>query len=154
MRLSACLSACLPALIDPLPGHERGGTILQGPLADVPLTYPQPFLCSFFFYSLRAGVGLNLANADPTTCVNAVCRRALGLPPSPNAGLQSVPISREALLATIVGCFERRLAAFQAGGFAPMKAEYEVRDRSTHDGEAKVEGLRLFLFFSVEVSSR
>ena len=66
------------------------------------------------------GVGLNLANRTPTTCVDALIAAAAaaqGRPPPP-------PVSREALLAGVLSRLEPMLAQLAAEGFGPFEAEY------------------------------
>ena len=79
-------------------------------------------------FRLLAGIGLNLSNPAPTTCVNAVLRRALGLPapppPAPGVAPVAVPVSREAALATILGRFEELHSVFRVHGFGPLKHSY------------------------------
>jgi len=57
-------------------------------------------------YTLVAGVGLNVANAAPTTSVNALAKKA-GLP----------PFQTERLLARMLNCFERIYETFRRDGW-------------------------------------
>ena len=71
------------------------------------------------FY-VTMGVGLNVANCQPTTCLDALLEaaaRSRGLPAPP-------PIPREALLARILSQLEPMLDRLCREGFAPFEADY------------------------------
>jgi len=71
---------------------------------------------------LVVGVGINLDNAEPTTCVNRVIAERLardGLP------LPSTPVTRERLLAAFMNRFEALHGLLaSSGGFAPLEEAY------------------------------
>ena len=66
-----------------------------------------------------AGVGINVTNSAPTTCLADLARAAT---PGGAGG-----VTREAVLASILNETESILAIFAACGFAPLYAEYTRR---------------------------
>ncbi|KAL4424720.1 hypothetical protein ABPG77_000063 [Micractinium sp. CCAP 211/92] len=78
------------------------------------------------------GVGLNLANRSPTTCVDALTEQAAAAAAAAGAATGSEqrqrasipPVRREDLLAGIVNRLEPMLAQLAAEGFAPFEEEY------------------------------
>ena len=76
-------------------------------------------------FDVIVGVGINLDNAEPTTCVNRIIEERLvreGLPPPPQS---SPPLTRERLLAGFMNRFEALCGLLAAGGgFAPLEESY------------------------------
>ena len=73
------------------------------------------------------GVGLNVANRQPTTCVDALIQQAAktaagegegAAPPPP------LPIERERLLASVMTALEPMLDRLSEEGFSPFEADY------------------------------
>jgi len=91
-------------------------------------------------FSVLTGVGLNLSNRAPTTCLDALLEREVAralllayegqgggagarrapAPPPPAA----VPVRREALLAHVLARLDGCFASLEARGFAPLEARY------------------------------
>lgn len=71
-------------------------------------------------FHVAMGVGLNLSNSQPTTCINDLvaqqCKAHGAAPPA--------TISREALLAGVLSRLEALLGVLLAEGFEPMQASY------------------------------
>lgn len=65
-------------------------------------------------FSATVGIGLNVTNDQPTTCVQALLRQRLG----------NASVSREALLAGIVLAMEVHLDTLQREGFQPLQERY------------------------------
>lgn len=70
------------------------------------------------------GVGLNLANRTPTTCVDTLIEQAAAAAGGAAAAGSIPPVRREDLLAGIVNRLEPMLARLAAEGFAPFEEEY------------------------------
>lgn len=71
-------------------------------------------------FDLLIGVGLNVSNAAPTTCLDSLLRALPG-----SGGDQcATTIPRELLLATLCNVLERHLLAFEQRGFAPFVDAY------------------------------
>ncbi|GAB4815272.1 hypothetical protein N2152v2_002318 [Parachlorella kessleri] len=71
------------------------------------------------FYVIM-GVGLNVSNREPTTCVDALVEaeaKQLGLPPPP-------PVTREVLLAGMMTRLEAMLDVLCQQGFQPLEQDY------------------------------
>lgn len=66
-------------------------------------------------FSATVGVGLNVTNDQPTTCVQSLLQRRLG---------SGVGVSREALLARIVNAMEGHLHTLERDGFDPLQQAY------------------------------
>eukprot|EP00798_Chlamydomonas_sp_ICE-L_P018144 gene18144-24584_t len=64
-----------------------------------------------------ASVGLNISNAEPTTCLNSLLREAVG-------DLNYDPLPRELVLANIISSLEKCYEVFESEGFAPLEAAY------------------------------
>jgi len=79
-------------------------------------------------FLVSVGVGINVANREPTTCLNqellACAPPALALAED---GLSEGPMERETLLAAIMGKLEHNLDVFSASGFEPLEAAYLSR---------------------------
>ncbi|KAL4422552.1 hypothetical protein ABPG75_008749 [Micractinium tetrahymenae] len=86
------------------------------------------------FYVIM-GVGLNLANQQPTTCVDALIEQAAAAAAAAARGGQQqqgqqaqqrsiAPVSREDLLAEIMKRLEPMLERLAAEGFAPFEEDY------------------------------
>ena len=103
-------------------GHRRG----TGSAVDAKIKWPNDLysgglkiggvLCTSTYsdggFDVVVGVGINLDNAEPTTCVNDVVRNRLereGLPSS-----SAAPVSRERLLAGFMNRFEAMCAVLDA----------------------------------------
>lgn len=79
------------------------------------------------------GVGLNLSNRQPTTCVDALIEAAAAARGAAAAAGQAqqqqgqaagMAVSREALLAGVLSRLEPMLERLAADGFEPFEAEY------------------------------
>jgi biotin--protein ligase len=80
-------------------------------------------------FSVLTGVGLNVSNRAPTTCLDALLERAL-----PSAGQQGgleaaaarggVAVRREVLLAHVLARLDACFASLEARGFAPLERRY------------------------------
>ena len=82
-------------------------------------------------FHITMGVGLNLSNRQPSTCVDALIAEAAaaaGQAPAP------APVQREELLAGVVARLEPMLARLAAEGFAPFEGAYY--DAWLHSGQA------------------
>lgn len=78
------------------------------------------------FYVIT-GVGLNVANRLPTTCIDALIEAAAaarGLPVQQQGAAALEPVSREALLAGILSRLEPMLEQLVTEGFGPFEAQY------------------------------
>eukprot|EP00004_Rigifila_ramosa_P020454 TRINITY_DN5303_c0_g1_i1.p3 TRINITY_DN5303_c0_g1~~TRINITY_DN5303_c0_g1_i1.p3 ORF type:complete len:131 (-),score=36.24 TRINITY_DN5303_c0_g1_i1:12-404(-) len=62
---------------------------------------------------MTIGLGLNVANEYPTTCLSSVF-----------AAISKPALSREDVLAGFFNTFDSMLATFRAQGFGPLKAKY------------------------------
>jgi len=75
------------------------------------------------FFRVTVGVGLNATNAEPTTCVAALIQAAAAAAGAPPGAL--LPLSREALLAAVMGRYEALEARFVGeGGFEGLRESY------------------------------
>jgi len=88
-------------------------------------------------FSVLTGVGLNLSNRAPTTCLDALLERALR-PETPGGGgggaagrggpspppPPAVRVRREALLAHVLARLDAVFASLEARGFAPLQERY------------------------------
>jgi biotin--protein ligase len=72
-------------------------------------------------FRVTVGVGLNVANASPTTCLDAVIAAAAAAAGAPRA---PQPLNAGALLARALSRYETREALFTADGFACMERAY------------------------------
>jgi biotin--protein ligase len=92
-------------------------------------------------FDICIGVGLNLDNEQPTTCINKLLR-----------GLEGAPVGREELLASFCNVFEPWLEELEVRGFAPFLERYlqawlhsgqtiEVRATSGSTFRARIDGL-------------
>lgn len=68
-------------------------------------------------FDVVVGVGINVANDAPTTCLNALYRAKEGA----NA---TIPFTRESLVAAFLNQFEQDLPVFEKDGFEPFRDEY------------------------------
>lgn len=73
-------------------------------------------------FNVVTGIGLNVSNRHPTTCLEALVAEAaaahgVAAPPRPS-------LTREAVLAAVLGSLEDVFEAFEAHGFGPLEAEY------------------------------
>ncbi|CAI5491500.1 unnamed protein product [Closterium sp. Naga37s-1] len=75
-------------------------------------------------FDVTVGIGLNVDNAQPTTCINAALQAAC-----PSAA----PVSHEALLAALLNRLHSLLTVFQQQGFKPLEADY--LQRWLHSGQ-------------------
>ncbi|KAK9835207.1 hypothetical protein WJX81_005751 [Elliptochloris bilobata] len=124
--------------------QEQARARLQGASLDVRIKWPNDLyagglklggvLCHSVYrarlFATVTGVGLNLANTEPTTCVDALiaARHAeLALPGA------AAPVPREALLAGIMGQLEAMLGVLAAQGFDSLQAAY--LDAWLHSGQ-------------------
>jgi biotin--protein ligase len=72
-------------------------------------------------FRVTVGAGLNVSNAQPTSCLDALIAAAAiarGAPRMPQ------PLCSAALLARILSAYEALEARFVAGGFAPLQGAY------------------------------
>jgi biotin--protein ligase len=72
-------------------------------------------------FRVTVGVGLNVSNAAPTTCLDAVIAAAAAAAGAPRA---PQPLNPGALLARALSRYETREAQFAADGFAHMERAY------------------------------
>jgi biotin--protein ligase len=72
-------------------------------------------------FRVTVGVGLNVSNAAPTTCLDAVIAAAAAAAGAPRA---PQPLNAGALLARALSRYETREALFTADGFACMERAY------------------------------
>ncbi|CAI5992422.1 unnamed protein product [Closterium sp. NIES-65] len=75
-------------------------------------------------FDVTVGIGLNVNNAHPTTCINAALQAAC-----PSAA----PVSHEALLAALLNRLHSLLSVFEQQGFKPLEADY--LQRWLHSGQ-------------------
>ena len=80
-------------------------------------------------FNVLTGIGINVSNAEPTTCINKVIARQLAAAGRPAATAAAgegdvVGVSREVLLAHILNALERCFDVFEAQGFGPLEQEY------------------------------
>ncbi|CAI5486941.1 unnamed protein product [Closterium sp. Naga37s-1] len=75
-------------------------------------------------FDVTVGIGLNVDNAHPTTCINAALQAAC-----PSAA----PIPRELLLAAVLNRLHSLLLVFEPQGFKPLEADY--LQRWLHSGQ-------------------
>lgn len=76
-------------------------------------------------FSVLAGIGLNVTNRQPTTCLeDVVARQTSGPPSAGGGGGGGVKLSRGALLAHVLNHLERCYDEFEASGFAGLEASY------------------------------
>ncbi|GJP34876.1 hypothetical protein CLOM_g19358, partial [Closterium sp. NIES-68] len=66
-------------------------------------------------FDVTVGIGLNVDNTHPTTCINAALQAAC-----PSAA----PVSHEALLAAVLNRLHSLLTVFEREGFKPLEADY------------------------------
>lgn len=66
-------------------------------------------------FSATVGIGLNVTNEQPTTCVQALLQQQLG---------SGITVSREMLLAGILRAMESHLHTLEHEGFAPLQQAY------------------------------
>ena len=77
--------------------------------------------------SLHAGIGLNVSNATPTTCLDSILCDMLAkadISEGSAASSATASIPRELLLASLCNVLEHHLAVFEAHGFAPLRNSY------------------------------
>ena len=67
------------------------------------------------------GVGLNVDNEEPTTCINSLLRETENTMSSPGA---VTSVTREKLLAHILGFFEQYMDILLSRGFEPLQTNY------------------------------
>jgi biotin--protein ligase len=99
-------------------------------------------LCNSSFrqgkFHLILGVGLNLLNKHPTTCLDSLIKEEKGT----EIGMDSMPICSERVLATILNNLEPMLDRLCTDGFAPFEQEYY--DLWLHTGQTvEVEGVKM-----------
>ena len=76
-------------------------------------------------FDVVVGVGINLDNAEPTTCVNDIVRRRLERDGLPVDGAVQTRVSRERLLAGFMNRFEAMCAALDAhDSFETLEGAY------------------------------
>lgn len=73
------------------------------------------------FFRVTVGVGLNCANEQPTTCLQALLARSAR---AAGAAAPPPPLARERLLAAILSAYEALETVFVAEGFEPLRAAY------------------------------
>ncbi|GFH06613.1 BPL/LPL catalytic domain-containing protein, partial [Haematococcus lacustris] len=78
-------------------------------------------------YPVVVGIGLNLTNKQPTTCLQQLLEQAHTSQESGASGREpdTCPvISRELLLANVVSHLDECFSVFEQHGFAPLEADY------------------------------
>jgi biotin--protein ligase len=91
--------------------------IYAGPSFGAPVKVGGILCQSSFFqnkFDVCIGIGINVENKEPTTCVNALLEKV-----SPNQS-----ISREALLGTFLTLFEGYFETLESEGFDPFREKY------------------------------
>ncbi|KAK9826011.1 hypothetical protein WJX74_005389 [Apatococcus lobatus] len=117
--------------------QEAAVSRLQGATLDVRIKWPNDLMAEGLklggilchsAYSNRQfvstiGIGINLANRQPTTCVDSLIEAAhakAGLSGNPR------PVTREELLARILGHLEKLLQTLMEQGFSSLQPAYEA----------------------------
>jgi biotin--protein ligase len=91
-------------------------------------------------FNVLTGVGINVSNAEPTTCINQILARQLAAAGGSAVSAagdtrraggvtggdtgDEIGVSRELLLAHIMNALERCFNVFKTQGFAPLEREY------------------------------
>ena len=144
--VDAIQEAADDALARASPAFRRG----SGRAVDVRIKWPNDLysgglkiggvLCNSTYtdgvFNVVTGVGLNLDNAEPTTCINAIIGERLakdGLPPPPT------PLTRERLLATFMNRFEAMCGLLVATGDFGLLEEAYLRQWLHTDQEVMLE---------------
>lgn len=73
-------------------------------------------------FQVIIGVGLNVSNVEPTTCINTELRRQAQQLDVPQGA--SLAVDTEALLADVLVRLEKFMSTLQYEGFGPMEAAY------------------------------
>lgn len=73
-------------------------------------------------FQVIIGVGLNVSNDEPTTCINAELRRRAQQLDVPHS--DSLAVDTEALLADVLVRLEKFMGTLRCDGFGPMEAAY------------------------------
>uniref|UniRef100_A0A7S4HNG7 BPL/LPL catalytic domain-containing protein n=1 Tax=Vannella robusta TaxID=1487602 RepID=A0A7S4HNG7_9EUKA len=66
-------------------------------------------------FHIISGVGINVSNCEPTTCINQLLQ---------NANIKNLEFSRETVLAEFCNSFESMFETFRIEGFAPFNDQY------------------------------
>ena len=69
-------------------------------------------------FRVVTGIGLNVFNHDPTTCLDQIMEQSL------EGGQMRLSLTREKLLARILSRLEECYSVFQASGFGPLEEDY------------------------------
>jgi biotin--protein ligase len=75
-------------------------------------------------FSVLAGIGLNVSNRQPTTCLEEVLARQAASAAEQGTAAPEVVLSRGAVLAHVLNHLERCYDEFEARGFAGLEASY------------------------------
>ncbi|XP_024524939.1 biotin--protein ligase 2 [Selaginella moellendorffii] len=119
-------------------GIEAAARAKNATIPDVRIKWPNDLysgnlkiggvLCSSTYSSktfyIVAGVGLNVDNDEPTTCLNSVLARL---------DSKATPFAREELLATILESFEKLFTTFTTQGFSALELMYY--EKWMHSGQ-------------------
>jgi biotin--protein ligase len=75
-------------------------------------------------FSVLTGIGLNVSNSQPTTCLDDIVAKLQQQQQQPAAAAAAVKINNEQLLASVLTHLESCFDQFERQGFAPLEPQY------------------------------